>query len=480
MNFIATYRHVHKSAPPFLKKLLLVMKLTTFLLIIALVQASARGYSQITLHETNAPFEKVMQDIKKQSGYTVFYDKSDLQLTPITVDVNNVSVKEALDKCFTNLPVTYEIVDNNILVKATEQPSMLDKINNALNLKQIDVTGIVLDEQGRTVSGATATVKGTSNATITDAKGIFHIENVPDNATIVISFIGYQKQELPAQADMGKIKLVIATNALDAVQVIAYGETSQRLTTGNINGVTAEEIERQPVDNPLLALEGKIPGLFVAQTNGSPDAAVKIQVQGQNSIQSGNDPLYVIDGVPYNSETMMNGSFAGSNPLNYINPTDIQSIEVLKDAEATSIYGSRAANGAILITTKKGKAGTTKVDFDYQDGFSKDTRMIPLLNTQQYLAIREEGFHNDGTTPSSDPGSGVNYAPDLTVWNTNSYTNWQKVLLGGTGDDMKVRGSISGGSENTQFLISGTYNEENSIYPGIMGGCFKNNGNIFR
>jgi TonB-linked SusC/RagA family outer membrane protein len=451
----------------FYSKLLLVMRLTLLILLAALMQVSAATFAQkVTLSEKNALLTTVFNDIRSQTGYDFIVTKTVMdQSKTITIEVKNAELADVLKQIFQDEPLDYQITDKSVLVKLKD-PNLPDKLKNAINLNQIDVTGIVLDEQGRPVSGATVTVKNTSNAIITDAKGGFHLKNVADNATIVISFIGYQKQELPAQTDMGKIKLVIATNALDAVQVVAYGETTQRLTTGNISGVTAEEIERQPVDNPLLALEGKVPGLFVAQTNGAPNSAVTVQIQGQNSIQSGNDPLYVIDGVPYNSETMMQGGIGGTNPLSYVNPTDIQSIEVLKDAEATSIYGSRAANGAILITTKKGKAGTTKVDFDFQDGFSRDTRMIPLMNTEQYIAMREEAFSNDGTTPSANPNNGVDYAPDLTLWNTNSYTNWQKVLLGGTGQAITTRGSISGGNENTQFLISGNYNKESSIYPG--------------
>ena len=174
--------------------------------------------------------------------------------------------------------------------------------------------------------------------------------------------------------------------------------------------MSGADIEKQPVNNPLLALEGRIPGVFVTQSTGFPGSGVVVQIQGQNSITNGNDPFYVIDGVPYTSELLPNwGGIFGANginssisgsPLNYINPSDIESISVLKDADATAIYGSRAANGAILITTKKGAPGRTTVNLDVQQGFGQVTRKLDLMNTQQYLEMRHEGLNNDGVAPS--------------------------------------------------------------------------------
>ncbi|MCC8424296.1 SusC/RagA family TonB-linked outer membrane protein [Mucilaginibacter sp. UR6-11] len=470
----------HFVLPPgYTKKLFRVMKLTTLMLFIAFMQVSASSLAQkVTLSVTNEPLTSVLTQIKRQTGYDfAIAGKVIDQAKTVTITVKNGELMEVLNKIFEGQSLDYSIEDKSVVV-LIKQPSLLDKLKNALSLNQTGVIGIVVDEQHRPISGATVTVKGTGNADVTDSKGAFHLKNVADNATIVISFIGYQKQELPAQADMGIIKLVVATTPLDAVQVIAYGETSRRLTTGNITSVSAKEIENQPVADPLLSLEGRVPGIFITQGNGVPGSTVTVRIQGQNSFLSGNDPLYVIDGVPYISElppnlgsniwpggaVNLNGPVAGS-PLAYINPADIESIEILKDAEATSVYGSRAANGAILITTKKGKVGKTTISVNVQNGFGHITREVPELNTQQYLAMRNQAMANDGVTPSADPAD-PGYAPDLKIWNSNSFTDWQKVLLGNNSHYLDGQGSVSGGTENTQFLVGAGYHRETTVFPG--------------
>ncbi len=184
--------------------------------------------------------------------------------------------------------------------------------------------------------------------------------------------------------------------------------------------MTAKTIEQQPVSNVLAALEGQVPGLFITQTTGVPGGGFTALIQGQNSISNSNNPFYVIDGVPYDAEntaipgssSLLNGVLQGGNPLNYINPYDIESVSILKDADATAIYGSRAANGAILITTKKGKAGKTQIDVNINSGLQQPASDIKLLNTSQYLSARHEAFSNDGVAPTTAN------APDLVVWDT--------------------------------------------------------------
>ncbi len=273
-------------------------------------------------------------------------------------------------------------------------------------------------------------------------------------------------------------KLKTKTSELDEVQIIAYGQTTKRLQTGNVSTIKGEDVRKQPVNNPLLALEGKVPGVFVTQNSGVAGGGITIRIQGQNSLARGNDPLYVIDGVPYISQLLpdlsgptggifgSNGNtnpyndVGGGNPLFYINPDDIESVEILKDADATSIYGSRAAAGAILITTKKGKAGKTKVDFTLQNGWGKVTRFLKLLNTEQYLELRHEAKENDhaSSLPTDYDINGV--------WDSTRYTDWQKVLIGGTAHISDAHISVSAGNSNTQFLIEPSYHRETTVFPG--------------
>jgi TonB-linked SusC/RagA family outer membrane protein len=308
---------------------------------------------------------------------------------------------------------------------------------------------------------------------ITDAKGQFKLKDVNGDATIIISFTGYAENFLPIDGKVSlKVTMSLATNKLDEAQVIAYGATTERLSAGDVTKISSQEIAEQPVTNVLSAIEGRVPGLYVQQTSGMPGGSFTVQIRGQNSFLSGTDPFYVIDGVPYNSELptangngLINSSLNGGNPLNFINPYDIESVEVLKDADATAIYGSRAANGAILITTKRGKAGRMTVSMSVNSGASSPTRYMTLMNTPQYLTMRNEAFRNDGTTPS--PNSDF----DLTFWDTTRYTNWaDKFLYHNKPVYTDVEGSVSGGTTNMQYLIGGGYNRQTSGLPSLQSG----------
>ncbi|MCR8556933.1 SusC/RagA family TonB-linked outer membrane protein [Mucilaginibacter sp. BJC16-A38] len=445
----------------YIKQFLLVMKLTAFLMLIALLQVSASTLAQkVTLSGKNTPLSTIFDQISAQTGYDFAYTGTILaKARPVTINVKNEDLKDVLDQIFQGQPLDYTIADKSVVVsiKTTAPP-----VKTQAEQAPIDVTGRVLDENKKPLPGATIIVKGTNNSTITGADGVFTLKKVQAGTTIVISFIGYDKKEITAAEQVGDIQLKPATSQLDAVQVIAYGQTSQRLSTGDISVVSAKEIEEQPVANPVLALEGRVPGLLVTQGSGFAGAGVSIQILGQNSIGNGNAPLYVIDGVPNFSQVLPElGSVQGSpSAFALIDPADIESISVLKDADATSIYGSRAANGAILITTKKGKAGDTHVDFNLQNGFGKVLGHVDLLNTQQYLKIRNEALKNDGI---SAPGP-TDY--DLNgTWNPNSYTDWQKALLGGIARYTNMQASVSGGNANTQFLIGVGDHRETTVLP---------------
>jgi TonB-linked SusC/RagA family outer membrane protein len=248
-----------------------------------------------------------------------------------------------------------------------------------------------------------------------------------------------------------------------------YYTTTRETQTGNIVKVEAKDIALQPVSNPIAALQGRVAGVEITQTTGVPGGSFNVRIRGTNSIASGNDPLYIIDGVPYTSTSMSfaetSGNILGSppqgySPLNSINPADIESIEVLKDADATAIYGSRGSNGVILITTKKGKSGQTKVDFNFYSGAAQVGHQMNLLSTTPYIEMRREAFKNDTRVPT------VANSPDLLVWDTTRYTNWQKKLIGGTATITDAQVSISGGEQHTQFVVGGGYHKESTVFPG--------------
>lgn len=464
------------------KTIILAMKLTVILLFTACLQVSANTYSQVvTINLQNAPLDKVVKEIERQTKVNFFYEEGLFQnAKPVTISVSKSTLEEALALSFKNQPFDYKIVGKTVFVRKKNIQAVDQGNKGAL----IDIRGRVVNDKGEPVL-ASISVKGSTKGTTTNKDGWFVLPGIEDNAILIISGVGIETTEVKAE---GKTQLDIAVKIsvrpLDEVQMIAYGATTKRFNTANVSSVKAVNIEKQPVQNPLLALQGRVPGLFITQTSGVPGSGITVRIQGQNSIRGDNDPLYVIDGVPFisqmlptttggsqgilgNSAGVKSTGYGGGNPLSYLNVNDIESIEILKDADATSIYGSRAANGAILITTKSGKAGKIRADFNFRTGISEVPKMVKVLNTEQYLSMRREAYFNSGTplpSISSNPNDG-NY--DLNgLWDTTSNTNWQKELIGGTANNQNLSTSFSGGSNNVVFQINGTYQRETTVFPG--------------
>ncbi|PWJ97104.1 TonB-linked SusC/RagA family outer membrane protein [Flavobacterium araucananum] len=331
---------------------------------------------------------------------------------------------------------------------------------------QHQITGTVTDVAGPLPS-VTVIVKGTTTSAVTDEKGNFSI-TASSTDILVFSFIGYSTQEIIVGRQTSiKVRLSEDSTQLQEVTINAgYYSVKEKERTGSISRITSKDIETQPVTNMLATMQGRMAGVSITQNSGVPGGGFDIQIRGQNSLRSdANRPLFIIDGVPYASETTGFYLTAGAqptttSPLNSINPSDIESIEVLKDADATAIYGSRGANGVVLITTKKGKAGKTTFNVTTMNGTGRVTRFMDLMNTEQYLAMRNEAFVNDGIQPGPS-----DYDVNGT-WDSNKYTDWQKELTGGTVQINDVKSSISGGSAKTQFLISGDFHKETSVFPG--------------
>lgn len=334
----------------------------------------------------------------------------------------------------------------------------------------IDVSGKVTNNKGEALANANVILEGGKGA-ITNAKGQYLLKNVPTTGVLQVSFIGYTTQRTPIKG-LSHINFTLAPsdNLLDRVIVQAYGVTNDRLRTGSIEKITSEQISRQPVMNVLNVLQGQAAGALVTNTTGYASGNVKIEIRGRNTINSmfPSDPLIIVDGVPLTildlqkrdsyasgsrgvTQSGLNSPAIGQSPLFSINPSDIESIEVLKDADATSIYGSRASNGVILITTKKGKVGKTKFDLRAYTGFSKILKHYTMLSTQQYVAMRKEALANDGL-----PIDASN-APDLIMWDTTRYTDWQKYTFGNTGKYTNIEASLSGGDLQTSFRIGTSY-----------------------
>lgn len=458
---------------PYLTKAVRIMKLTAFILLISCLHVFAKGYSQesVTLNENGATLASVFEKIKQQTGMIFWFRSDQLERAkPVTIRLEKATITEALDKIFQGQPLTYTIKEKSVFVKTREEP-----IKNSIPNPPVDIRGRVVNERGDPVEGVTVRIKGSDKLTVTDNNGEFSLITVDKDAVIVFTHVSMESFEIRVTDKTElNIRLKSKISALDELQVIAYGTTTKRMNTGNVTSVKSADIQRQPVNNPLLALQGRVPGLFITQNRGFAGGAVTVRIQGENSLRSGNEPLYVVDGVPYVSQLLttglnafvlgvsesVNAGSSAGNPLNNINPADIESIEVLKDADATAIYGSRAANGAILISTKRGKAGQTKVDINVQGGWAQVGRKVDLLNTEQYLMMRKEALTNDGLSPNPKRDY------DLTQWDQNKYTDWQKKLIGNTAHYKDVQASVSGGNNQMQFLIGSGYHRETTVYPG--------------
>jgi len=340
------------------------------------------------------------------------------------------------------------------------------------NFVQQQVRGTVRDTNGIPLPGVTVRLKIGTGGTSTDLDGNYAIA-ASQNDTLVFSYVGSETQEVPVNGrSVVDIQFSELATALDAVTINAgYYSTTEREATGNISKVTAEEIENQPVVSPLQALQGRVAGLEVVNQSGVPGAAPTIRIRGQNSLRNrrsdnGNLPLYIVDGVPVNSSPVnsINQSIAlkGTDPLNGLNISNIESIEILKDADATAIYGSRGANGIILITTKSGSfnGGKDKIEARLYSGISRVSHFVDLLNTPQYLKLRKQAFENDGAEPT------VANAKDLLLWDQERDTDWQEVLYGKSAPTLNANLNYSGGGENTSFSVGASYFKQGSVFPG--------------
>ncbi len=414
----------------------------------------------ITLSLRDADFTMLIRLIEKQTPYRFIYNSEQVALaSKISIQVKDASITEVLEISFRNQPLQY-VIDSTIII-ISPKPLTFPVVQR----KAFTVEGRVTNDLQEPLAGVSVTVTQTQQGTSTDVNGKYVLRDLDPEAKLRFSNIGYLSQEIDLKGRQYlNVSLVQVVNNLDESVVIGYGNTTKRLNTGSVGKVNAKMIEQQPVSNMLAAMQGRVAGLNIIQNTGVPGGSFTVQIRGRNSIAGGNDPLYIIDGVPVISQPQGSEYSSSStdygNPLSSYNPLDIESIEVLKDADATAIYGSRAANGVVLVTTKKGKSGKLKIDANIRYGFGEVARRVELLNTPDYLKMRREAFKNDGITPS------IFNAPDLLKWDSTKNIDWQDKLIGGHAEQLNSQLSLSGGNENLRFLLSGNYYAENTVFPG--------------
>jgi TonB-linked SusC/RagA family outer membrane protein len=462
-------------------KTLLIMKLTAILMLGFSLQVSANVFSQkVTLNEKNVSLQKVFKQIHRQTGYQFFYEDELLDKSgKVDIQVTNMPLEDALKACFKNLPLSYKVINKTIVVNAKPPVVVEQPVEDPLPPPPPEVRGIVLNDKGEPVEGASVIVKGTQKGAVTNASGVFILSNINENDILIISGANIETLEVALN---GKTAIIVNVknkiSFLDDIQVIGYGQTTRRLSTSSIGTVKKDVLEKQPVANPIQALQGRVAGVAITQTSGAIGSGVEIQIRGINTIESGNQPLVIVDGAvlpePNRGLGTAIGSYMpwGSSSMNNLNPADIESIEILKDADATAIYGSRGANGVILITTKKATLGTTRFTMDVGTWVNSATILPERLNLQQYRQMRKDAFamgnYNPNTLTAINPITpNANTAPDLLVWDsTKATTDWPNFEYGNGSPAVNVQASLTGGDKRLNFIASAGYLKQNDITRG--------------
>lgn len=402
-------------------------RLITGLFAMLLLCSNALAQQRVTVNLDQSNLKTLFDTIEKQTSYRFSYINGVLENEPpVTLRQENVPVDRVLDLALKNTGLTYKIMsDKQILVS---------KKSNAAGAR-ITVTGTVYESEGEPAIGASVMVKGDRTGTSTDIDGHFTLTGVPSDATIVISYIGTEPQEIMASDKVKLANVVLSKNTemLDEVVVVGYGTQSSKLITTSISKVKLDDIDQANDYNPIKMLQGRVPGVNISNSSGTPGATPNIQVRGIGSINGGSQPLYVVDGIP--AEAYPN-----------INPSDIESIEVLKDASAAAIYGSRANSGVVIITTKSGKSGSTKIDVAGRIGFGKLAKDIEMANATEYANAMQAAIDNYNV----QMGQNVQFYMPQTI----EETDWVKLITRETTETATGSISISGGNDMTNFYAS--------------------------
>ena len=425
---------------------------------------------KVTLQFRQVKLTKVFDAITQQTGLTVAYSRPTVDPDKIvTIEAKDEELSNVLSKLFTGTNVDFEIGEKKIYLK--EKSTSDDTQQNGKTRK---ISGVIVDEKGETVIGASVSVKGTTLGTITNLDGEYVLADVPEKAEITISFIGYQTLTLKANDKaLAKVVLKEDNEILDEVVVVGYGVQRKRDVTGAMSSVDAAKIASVPVTSASEALQGRASGVLVSQDNWAPGTSPSVLIRGKRSINASNEPLYVVDGIPI------------TGGLREISPSDIASMEVLKDASATAIYGSRGANGVVLITTKQGKDGKTQVDYSGYFGVQTIQNKLDLMDGAQYAEYVREAYRNTKSSnkyPFDSPDKTADMANPmfkqdpyvleslLMAYDENGNYDPSKIRSANWFDHVTRNGiitdhqiSVTGGNAKTNFLASATYNKNEGI-----------------
>ncbi len=434
----------------------LVHMIRTFLLLISLGISSAFSHTtsaqtKMDIKVTDVSLEQLFKEIQGKSEYIFFY-KDDVLKYNVTLELEKSTVSKILDKAFMNTNLTYKINDRQIVIKTKPDQSFKAP---STQQQEREIIGTVKDANGLPLVGATVLIAGTTRGTATDFDGNFKL-NVPNDAsTLLVAYLGYKDQTVSI-VGLTSLNVVMAEDdyALDEIVVIGYGTEKKALISDALTSINSKQIKDLPVSSVDGLLQGQAAGVQVSQNSGTPGSQMSVRIRGLTSISGSSQPLYIIDGIPVTTGDFgqIGYSGQGSSALSDLNPNDIESISILKDASATAIYGARGSNGIVLITTKRGKEQKTTVSVNIYSGMQRAWNKLDMLNAREWKEYRNDLTKSTVFTEQQINDNSIN-------------TNWQDVIFR-TAPINNYEVSAIGGTEKTQFFISGTLFQQEGILIG--------------
>ena len=428
-----------------MKRILFKRRITT-LIAFVLISMSMLMAQKVTLNVTQQSLQSILEEISEQTGCALGYSKEVVNLDALTsIRVTDVELQDALNQILNTTQIGYEVKDGKIYIFQAQESRPETNVAQTPSQTQ-SIRGVVTDSNGNPIIGANIIVEGTTTGTVTDIEGSYTL-TVPRGATVRVSYIGYVEQEITVtNQTIINIELVEDTELLDELVVVGYGVQRKSVVTAAISRVTAEELNVTRPSRVEDALKGKVSGVQITQSSGQPGSDSKVRIRGIGTVNN-SEPLYIVDGMEV------------GGGINYLNPVDIESVEILKDAASAAIYGARAANGVILVTTKKGNKGRATVNYDVSYGWQNPWKHREILNANEYMVIMNEMQINDGNLPR--------YNHEQLTGNTID-TNWQKETFYDNAPVQNHQVSVSGGTDDLLYFLSFGYFDQ----AGIVGGNF--------
>ncbi len=467
------------------RRTLLIMRFSVVLLFGMLLQVSATSLAQrVVIEKSQMTYKELFREIERQTGLITIYNNQQVDKREV---VNILDAEQDVSELYQGLleekGLTFEVVDDYIVIKKAAPKPVI--VENVVQQEKIKIAGVVTDESGHAIPGVNVFIKGTQTGTITDGNGEYSLQITDPNAVLVVSFIGMETQELLIGSKrLLNVTLRSAVSEVDEVVVVGYGTTKRRDLTGSVASIKADDLMTESnVASFDQLLSGKLSGVVTTSTSGRPGAKAIVNIRGYSSLTGDNQPLYVIDGVPVLAEENVSSDFGrinnNVNPLSAINPSDIESVDVLKDASAAAIYGSRAANGVIIVTTKRGKKNQDiRVDVSYSISTQQPVKTHDLMNAAEYksymekvanqtLALGDDSYANKTFAQNILDNKRVDYwGREHGAYFGDADEDYEALLTKSNPLASTLNVTVTGGSERGSFSMGANMTDQDGLFVG--------------